>query len=257
MSNGMTPPVAPADGSSSAGLHLPPGSEKAASCQQPGTSIFQSSWRLCAIFLGGALFGAFFWLIFPQGDPRLWPPAVKNDRYRVFVTVNSYHTCINIPDYNLGKFHEWHMGAREWYLSSGSTLLDVAVKATVGKLRAVIMYGVFSLPYWQREAIPMSKVFTFWLSPEGFLRLQKSLHAFRGKDMERQGNYWYFSYTRGYHMLENCNNFTARALISAGLPMREILAQEGWSMTWQLQRCQALQQDALGNSRPTVASETK
>jgi hypothetical protein len=179
--------------------------------------------------------------VFPQPDYELWPPSEKNEKFKIYVTIDEYHSCINFPDYKLGLFQEWHMGAKEWYLSQDFKVSELALKAAKGKVDAVIRFGVFAIPYWEREGIPEKQVYTFWLTEKGFVRLNNFLHKHRGTDMQRKGKFWYFSYKQGYHLIQNCNSFTSSALIEAGLPIRNLLAQEGISFSWQLNRCKEIQ----------------
>ena len=202
--------------------------------------------KLFALFAIGTIF--LLWFVFPQPDYSLWPAKEKNNKFILYVTVNGYHSCINFPDFESGLYQEWHMGAKEWYLGKNAKLMEVATKAAKGKISAVIKFGLYSQPYWERNRLPKKQVFTFWLSQKGFHRLINELHKFRGKAMTRKGNFWYFPYKRGYHLIENCNVFTARALKAGGLPIREILAQEGQSMTWQLNRCLSIQNLAFSNA---------
>ena len=200
---------------------------------------------------GGLACGLFFliWLAFPQPDPSLWPPAVRNDAYRVSVTIDGFHSFIDFPDFSLGLFQEWQAGAKDWYLTANASLVEVGARALGGSVPGVIRFGVFLQPYWERNHISPDKVFSFWLSAEGFRRLGEALHRYRGHERIKKGEYWYFPYQRGYYLLQNCNAFTASALREAGLPLREILAQEGLSMTWQLERCARLQ-DEMARPKP-------
>lgn len=189
----------------------------------------------------------FFWLAFPQPDPSLWPPKERNERFEVYVTLDAYHSCINFPDYSMGVYQEWHMGAKEWYLGNEPNVWEVVTKSLTERTSAVIKFGGFFRPYWERMQISANKVFHFWLSEKGFSRMQAALHKYRGREMERIGDFWYFPYLRGYYLFENCNSFTASVLSAAGLPVREALAQEGITMAWQLERCTAIQNEHFGS----------
>ncbi|MBU1105655.1 MAG: hypothetical protein KKB51_03220 [Candidatus Riflebacteria bacterium] len=191
----------------------------------------------------------FLWLAFPQPDLELWPAKERDDRFMVYVSIDDYHSCINFPDYSLGGYQEWHMGAKEWYLGNDPNVWEVVTKSLAKKTSAVLRFGVFLRPYWERMKIPSDKVFHFWLTEKGVSRMVTALHKNRGHEMTREGNFWYFPYLRGYHLIENCNSFTSSVLIAAGLPMREILGQEGVSMAWQLRRCTAIQNEHLGSQR--------
>jgi len=182
-------------------------------------------------------------MAFPQPDPCLWPPKECGERFEVYVSLDDYHSCINFPDYSMGGYQEWHMGAKEWYLGNEPNVWDVVTKSLTERTSAVIKFGVFLRPYWERNQINTDKVFHFWLSEKGFSRMQAALHKYRGREMERIGDFWYFPYLRGYYLFENCNSFTASVLIAAGLPLRETLAQEGITMAWQLGRCKAIQKE--------------
>lgn len=199
--------------------------------------------KIISLFAASAIF--VIWLAFPQPDYSIWPPKEMNDRHIVYVTVDGYHSCINFPDIETGMYQEWHMGAKEWYLGDKSNFAEVVAKATAGKVPAVIKFGLNSHTYWERKGLPKEQVFTFWLSPKGFKQLNNELHRSRGSEIKRVGDFWYFPYKRGYHLIENCNDFIARALIAGGLPIREILAQEGRSMTFQLKRCVRIQSAAF------------
>ncbi len=181
------------------------------------------------------------WLAFPQPDPKLWPPKVKNEEYKIHLTVGEFHTCLDFPDYNLKAFQEWHMGAKEWYFTEKTEIYNLAAKALSKRVDGVIKFGVFAQPFWEREGISKENVFTFWLSKAGFARLLETLHKHRGEKIARKNSFWYYEYTAGYHLLDNCNGFIAQALCKAGLPIRKILAQESISMKWQLRRCLRIQ----------------
>lgn len=218
-------------------MSIQPGAE--ASKETPRRSGRGSIRLWCAILL--LLWGT--WFLFPRPDPTLWPPAERDETRRIFVTLNDYHSCINIPDPALGLYQEWHMGPREWYLGKDPRILEVAGRVASGNVAAVIRFGVFARPYWEREGIPEGRVYSFWLSREGLRNLLASLHRHRGHERTRAGEFWYFPYTEGYHLFRNCNSFTASALIRAGLPLREALALDGTTMSWQLDRCRRIQED--------------
>lgn len=183
------------------------------------------------------------WLAFPQPNYKIWPPQEKDEKYLIHLTVGDFHTCLNFPDYELGVYQEWHMGAKEWYLSDNSNIYEVAKKAVADKVPGVIRFGVFSRPFWERENMPKEDVFTFWLSKEGFDRLKSALHKNRGKKISKDDSFWFFEHKKGYHLIDNCNGFIAEAVNAAGLPVRKILSQERYSMLWQLNRCRAIQNE--------------
>lgn len=194
------------------------------------------------------------WLAFPQPDTSLWPPKERNERLKVSVTLDDFHSCINFPDYSMGVYQEWHMGARQWYLGNDPSVWEVVTKSLTERTSAVIRFGGFLRPYWERKQIHADKVYHFWLSEKGFSRMQAALHKYRGRKMERIGDFWYFPYLRGYYLFENCNSFTASVLIAAGLPIRESLAQEGTTMAWQLKRCAAIQNEHCGSGSMVTGS---
>jgi hypothetical protein len=168
------------------------------------------SWcrRYFRLLAGAAVIGLFvlLWLMFPQPVPGLWPPERLDDRLWVKVLVDEYHSLITFPDYDLGCFQEWHMGVESWYLRK-----DFGKRALFSSLffpvPATIRFGVFRLNYGLRQGIPADKTFTFLLSEKGRKNMIEYLHSWRGPEISKHAEYWYFASKQRWHVLSNCNAF--------------------------------------------------
>jgi len=197
--------------------------------------------------------GLVAWLAFPQPDPALWPPAVRDDRNVVYICLNGFHSFLTFPDYQLGFFQEWHMGAETWYLN-GAFPWHLRVSALFRPVSATIRFGLFPFTSWERRSLPEAKVYKFWLTPSGRERLVAFLHRQRGKMLEQKTGFTYFASTRNWSPLGNCNGFIGGDLQAAGLPVRESVSLEGLTMQWQLDRCRRYQQAWLDRLAAVAAS---
>ena len=187
----------------------------------------------CAIFVG--------WLFLPQPDYNIWPPVAKNPKHAIYVVVDDEHTYFTLPDYKYGMFQEWHMGSKNWYhnpIRTWKGRLEAAFVPSEG----VIRFGIFPFAPWEIQKSDSQKVYKFWLSSAGYLSLKKYLHKFRGSKLYRKNGYWYFKYSRNYHLFANCNGFVSGGLRTAGLPVREVFGIERLTMEYQLKRCLSFQE---------------
>lgn len=184
------------------------------------------------------------WLAFPQPNPVLWPPSTRDDRNLIYVCIDGMHSLITFPDYTLGYFQEWHMGAATWYLKKQFTWPARAF-ALISPVPATIRFGLFPFSYWERKKPGTAKVFKFWLSDHGHRNLESFLHSRRGKLVMQDGAYTYFDCKTRWSPLENCNGFIGGALQAAGLPVRESFSIENNTMEWQLSRCDSFQKEWL------------
>jgi hypothetical protein len=196
----------------------------------------------------------FLWLMFPQPVPELWPPDRPNDQLWIRVLIDDYHSLITFPDYELGCFQEWHMGVANWYLHRDFDYWAL-FKSFFSPVPATIRFGVFTINYGLKNNISPEKTYTFYLSEKGKKHMLAYLHSWRGAEIGKKGEYWFFAAKRGWHPFSNCNAFIGGALRAAGLPIREAFSQESRTMTWQLRRCQAFQ--AAWQASRASLSETR
>lgn len=201
---------------------------------------------LILLTLGGTLVlaGILAWMMFPQPIPGLWPPEKPDEKLWVDVCIDDFHSLVSFPDYQLGCFQEWHMGVATWYLEHRFATLD-GFKSLVNPVPGSIKFGAFRLNFQNRESLPADKTWRFALSAKGMAAMQASLHRWRGKEVKFEKSYWHFESTRSWHPFRNCNAFVGAALRAAGLPVREAFSQEDHTMTWQLRRCKAFQDEWL------------
>jgi uncharacterized protein (TIGR02117 family) len=121
----------------------------------------------------------------------------------------------------------WWMALRAALVSSGSVLHIVGFDAPVS------------------EFFPGAEVIELKVSPRGFEALTRFIHDTYARN-ERGQPVWlgpgyypnsaFFLARRGYHILDNCNNWTARALRAAGCPITPVYAITAGNVMYQARR---------------------
>lgn len=152
----------------------------------------------------------------PPATP--WPPPPGSPTERVGVVLESWHAILVEPasEEPDARSRAWEFAARSWMMDGstgffGAARLLLAPQSGVGSREFPGPFSERFLP----EAHPRRWVFE--VTPEGARRMRTFLEASRGEPVpDVEG--WHRARIR-YRPLWNCNNYVARALREAGLPL--------------------------------------
>lgn len=171
----------------------------------------------------------------PVGPPG--PPATERSR-TVYLVDHGWHTGIvvkraDIPpnlwpesaDFPAARFLEVGWGNREFYQARRPTL-GLALRAAILPSASVLHVVAFDAPV--EAYFPEGEIIEVALSGSGFDELSRFLHASYARDGAGRtvklgpslyGHGAFYVATGRYHLLNNCNHWTARALRAAGSPI--------------------------------------
>jgi uncharacterized protein (TIGR02117 family) len=175
----------------------------------------------------------------------LYPPRANEATTPVWITGHPIHTGIvvrraDVPraawpesdDFPGATYLEVGWGDRDYYRAPRGTLA-LAVRASVASRGSALHIAGFDLPV--EEYFPRSDLVEVALTSPGFDALCRFIHAGYARDGRGRpivlghGVYprsLFYLATRRYHLLDNCNNWTARALRAAGCPITP-----AWALT--------------------------
>ena len=167
----------------------------------------------------------------------LYPPRADEPTKSVWVLGHGWHTSLVLrhtdiassvrpgrSDFPRAEFIEVAWGDRDFYQAERGTLW-LALKAAFGSESVLHVVG-FSTPI--ARYFPQSEIIEIAVSQRGFDELSRFIHESYARNAEgqtirtRRGHYGssdFYLATGRYHLLNTCNNWVARALRAAGLPI--------------------------------------
>ena len=187
-----------------------------------------------------------------------WPPAPDDPVHRIDVVYHDWHARIveraepgaaeieppvsNTPASadlagTSDAYQEWDFAEQAWYLQGRQGAVGV-VRTLVFPSASCVGADSSVVPPWSR-AVPLERHWTFFLSEKGYRAMQDYMVSVRAEPLAEWPG-WY-SGNRSYHLFFNCNQFTAKALRRAGLPLRPWWAIYGPMIGFQLDRAQSFQ----------------
>ncbi len=186
-------------------------------------------WVRCVCFLAGAAAG--FILVSggcaaPLPVEGLWPPRPADPVRRVFVSVDTWHGMVALPQGD-GTLEEWGYAERGWYLEHSRGVWG-AVRALLWPTEGVVEVSRGAEPWAKRTPQPPARMWEFRLTEEGYARLLRRLRESRAcaePIMEEAGRTWYAA-ARDYCLCHTCHHWLAGVLREAGLPLSP-----GWAFT--------------------------
>lgn len=194
------------------------------------------------IFARGPWLGVLILAVAGCLAPVAAPPAPEDTRV-VFVVRHGWHTrvALRLADIDSALWPEsralgdvahidvgW--GDHDFYQADRGTV-GLAIRAALSPTRAVLHVGGFDAPVG--EVFAGQDIVRIEVSRSGLDRLARYAHASYARDAEgrpirtRHGHYpisAFYEATGTYHVLNNSNHWTARALREAGVPMTPALA---------------------------------
>jgi uncharacterized protein (TIGR02117 family) len=166
-------------------------------------------------------------------------PAVSEVAKVVYVLGHGWHTGLvvqraDIPDgmwpeqadFPAAQYLEVGWGDKDFYQAAEGTL-RLALKATLRSTASVLHVVGFAMA--PEDYFPASEVIAVRLSPQGFVYLVTFIHQTYKRDAHGRaiplGPGWYehsqfYLATGTYHLFNTCNTWVAKALQTAGAPMR-------------------------------------
>jgi len=167
----------------------------------------------------------------------LYPPRADEPTRSVWVLGHGWHTSIVVrradisskiwpehDDFPQARFIEVAWGDRDFYQAERGTLW-LALKAAFGSESVLHIVG-FSTPIAQY--FPETEIVEIIVSQRGFNEVSRFIHESYARGAEgrtirtRRGQYgqsYFYLATDTYHLLNTCNNWVAKALRAAGLPI--------------------------------------
>jgi hypothetical protein len=194
-------------------------------------------------------------------QPHLWPPAVGERSYPIYVSLDTWHGMIGFHldlspgsaslklgqnefessgDRRLpGGFEEWGYAERKWYIEGQQGIIG-ALRALLWPTEGTVEIGRHDQLWAYRTPQPPADMFVFNLTEEGLLRLRRHLMSTLAatKPIARIGSSFFYSSRRAYHLFYNCHHYVAHALREAGLPVAPLWAVTRTTLAMQLRRAQ-------------------
>jgi Protein of unknown function (DUF2459) len=200
----------------------------------------------------------------PKAD--LWPPAPNTPSRTIYVSVDTWHAVIDLPDGNSPltplpsrrtDFEEWGYAERAWYLEGRQGLtgmLRALLWPTDGVVEVARSHDLWAV----RTPNPPADLFQFRLSQVGFERLRYHLQSTIAdpEPIRSAGESRFYRASHSYHVFHQCHQYAAQALQQAGLPVSSIASFTRTTFAWQLQR--AVQQagnDQVARHRRVVSKD--
>ncbi|MDH5347063.1 MAG: DUF2459 domain-containing protein [Nitrospira sp.] len=193
----------------------------------------------------------------------LWPPPPDSTTQTIVVSLDTWHAMIAFPQKNetedsaLGSQHsyeEWGYAERAWYLE-GKTGLTGILRALFSPTEGVVEVGYYDRVWAERTPQPLSDLFTFRLTEEGYQSLRRHLHAtlLRDEPLASFGQSVFYPARPSYHLFHTCHQYAAHAMREAGLPISPFWAFNRTTLAWQLRRAARIAEQSpdspLGQSR--------
>ena len=167
----------------------------------------------------------------------LYPPRADEPTRTLWVLGHGWHASIVVrradissgiwpehEDFPQARLLEIAWGDRDFYQAERGTLW-LALKAALGSESVLHVVG-FSAPI--AEYFPETEIVEVTVSRRGFDELSRFVHASYARDANgrpirtRRGQYgqsYFYRATETYHLFNTCNNWVAKALRAAGLPI--------------------------------------
>jgi uncharacterized protein (TIGR02117 family) len=167
-----------------------------------------------------------------------WPPVEQGLLKPVWIVRHGWHTRVavrradvdasiwpEIRDLGDVGYVEVGWGDRDFYPNDDPSIWDT-IDPVIRRTPAALHVGGFDRP--PAEFLPDNPVVRVSVPPAGFDRLTRFIHEHyelddRGRAVRiRAGHYersWFYLASGRYHVLDNSNNWTIRALQAAGAPV--------------------------------------
>jgi hypothetical protein len=172
----------------------------------------------------------------------LWPPPPGAATYRVTVALDGWHSVVGVspasdPDGSAGDRHiEWGYADRSYYLD-GNDGASGSCGALFWPTAGVLRVAPAGRSVIDTAAEPAQR-WTFRLSAAGHRRLLAFLEAEKasGDAISHLGESTWYAARHSYQLFHHCNQWTTRALRTAGLPVWPTYSMFRWSFAMQLDR---------------------
>jgi Protein of unknown function (DUF2459) len=195
-------------------------------------------------------------------QPQLWPPAVGERSYPIYVSLDTWHGMIGFhPDLSPGsetlklgqkdfepssdrrpnRFEEWGYAERKWYVEGEQGIIG-ALRALLWPTEGTVEIGRHDQLWAYRTPQPPADIFVFNLTEQGLLSLHRHLISTldKTKPIAKVGSSLFYPSRRAYHLFYNCHHYVAEALREAGLPVSPLWAITRATLAMQLRRVQRL-----------------
>jgi len=198
-------------------------------------------------------------------DVELWPPTPGTPTEEIYVSLDTWHAMIAIPQKNVQDlqhfsdmpslktlaaeqpaFEEWGYAERAWYLENRQGLSGV-LRALFWPTDGVVEIAEYNQVWADRTPQHPSDLFIFRISQEGYQRLRRHLRStiISSDPIETVRNSRFFRAARSYHLFHQCHHYAALALQEAGLPISTFWAFNRSSLALQLHRAKSLENEKI------------